>query len=118
MDLLEERIKYAKIYLEKYDEKTQMSNVKSQIFAPSVKQKEFLKILKNKLEALVTPTQVVVQTTVFDAMKEADIKPREAFTAFYQSLTGKPFGPKAGELIMNLGLKQTISQLTASSSSV
>ncbi len=105
-EILDERIKYAKIYLDKYEgDKTEMT-VKP--FSLTEKQKEFLKILKENLENQTDDPQL----TVFQSIKQSNIQAREAFSAFYNTLTGKSFGPKAGDLIKQLGIEKVISLIT------
>ena len=108
-DLLEERIKYAKIYLKNYDEKSVIPNPKSEKFIPNEKQKEFLKVLVNNLKH-----KENVQKIVFESIKQANIQPKEAFTIFYNSLIGKPFGPKAEDLIKELGVDKVITLINQS----
>ncbi len=101
-EMLEERIKYGKIYLEAYTEERIV--VQQKAFHPSEKQKKFLNTLGVNLEKQAgDPQQIVFQT-----IKQADIQPKEAFAAFYNSLTGKFFGPKAGDLIKQLGVKKVV----------
>lgn len=101
--ILEERIIYAKIYLNKYaDDKQAAVNTP---FSANEKQKSFMRILRKNLEKSVGEPQQIV----FDSIKESAIQPREAFSVFYQTLTGKAFGPKAGDLIKQLGVDKVIS---------
>ncbi len=102
--VLEKRTTFAKIYLEKYAQE-------SQKFIISKKQKEFLKILSDNLDKLKTENKDELQQTVFNSIKQTDIKPKEAFMAFYQTLLGKPYGQKAGDLIASLGVKAVIGKL-------
>jgi lysyl-tRNA synthetase class I len=44
-----------------------------------------------------------IQETISKTLKETNIRPKEAFQGFYLTLTGKPFGPKAVDLIVNIG---------------
>ena len=107
-EILEERIKYVKIYLAKYEADAIQVSVKS--FMPSEKQKEFLKTLKSNLEKKMgEPQQIVFQT-----IKQANIQPKDAFAAFYNTLTGKSFGPKAGDLIEQFGSEKIISLINKS----
>ena len=101
--MLEERIKYAKIYLDKYQINEDTVSTKQLI--ANEKQKEFLKILKENLEKQIgdDPKLIVIQS-----IKQINIQPKEAFTAFYNTLTGKSFGPKAGDLIKQLGVEKVI----------
>ncbi|MFA6532594.1 MAG: lysine--tRNA ligase [Patescibacteria group bacterium] len=106
--ILDERIKYAKIYLNKYEgDKTEPT---AKPFSLTEKQKEFLKVLKENLEKQTDDPQL----TVFQSIKQADIQAKEAFSAFYNTLTGKSFGPKAGDLIKQLGIEKVIGLITKS----
>jgi len=115
-NLVEERIKYARIYLEKYAGKKQNNN--SGAAAPklllSPKQKEFLKKLADNLYRLKTEDKQQIQQLIFDAIKETNVKPKEAFHAFYNALTGKPYGPKAGDLIKQLGVEKVVGLINKS----
>ncbi len=103
--LLEERIKYANIYLKNYSgEKTEVKQI---AFTPNEKQKEFLQVLIDNLKKENDPQQAV-----FDSIKQANIQPREAFAVFYNTLIGKPFGPKAGDVIKQLGVNKVIELIT------
>lgn len=106
--ILKERIKYAKIYLGKYSQE-KIDFAKTEKFVPSELQTKFtvqlinqLNILKNKED------KEQIQQAVFDSIKLSDIKSKEAFAAFYQILTNKPFGPKAADLILKLTVKKVI----------
>ena len=107
-EILEERIKYAKIYLENYaEEKNLTLDTKPPTVKTTQKQNEFLKILTKHLQN----QNEVPQKIVFDSIKEAKIQPREAFTVFYNTLIGKPFGPKTGDLIKQLGKDEVVKLL-------
>lgn len=116
--ILDERISYAKIYLEKYDNESQRLTARnatqnvtggkiiSQKFLLNDNQKKFLKLLLDKLITLNNPSKEELQTVIFSLLK--DFQPKEAFTGFYQVLTGKDFGPKAADLIINLSIKKVV----------
>jgi len=110
--ILEERSRYAKIYLENYSEEKSSDNscAAVQKWLSSKKQKEFLKTLAKNLQLLTTHHSPVAeyQQAVFTSIKQTDIKQSEAFAAFYQTLTNKSFGPKACDLIKELGVNKTI----------
>jgi lysyl-tRNA synthetase class 1 len=106
-NLVEERIKYAKIYINNYEEKIAYASK----FVPNDSQKKFLKTLLENLKQLKTGEKEDIQQTIFNSIKESEIKPKDAFIAFYQTLTGKPFGPKAVDLILELTVKQTITKM-------
>ena len=111
-EILEERIKYAKIYLERYDQEKVADYEKSiqQEFILNENQKKFLKLLAKNLGQLKNKDKELIQQTVYNSIKESKINPKEAFTAFYKTLINKPFGPKAADLILSIGLK-TVTQL-------
>ncbi|KKP68583.1 MAG: Lysine-tRNA ligase [Candidatus Roizmanbacteria bacterium GW2011_GWA2_35_19] len=105
--LLEERIKYAKLFIEKYSVEKTIPQAES-TFTLSPEQKNFLKILLTKLKI----KNVDPQVAIFESIKEAKIQPRLAFSAFYFSLTGKQYGPKAGDLINTLGITKVVELLS------
>lgn len=104
-EILDERIKYAKIYLENYAEEKII--VQQKQFIANDKQKQFLKLLAANLEK----QNGDPQKTVFETIKLTGIQPKEAFSAFYNTLSGKPYGPKAEDLINQLGIKEVIKLL-------
>ncbi len=112
--LLKERVVFAKIYLEQYSEKNQHTDIEVKAFTANDLQAKFLNRLRENLKVVSTSDKLAAQEAVFTAIKQAGIKPREAFTAFYQTLTGKPYGAKAGDLIDELGIDKTIKLLDES----
>jgi lysyl-tRNA synthetase class 1 len=106
--ILKERIKYGKIYLKKYDQENIDSAAKEK-FVPSELQNKFIAQLINQLDILKSKDdKEQIQQAVFDSIKLSNIQPKEAFGAFYQTLIGKPFGPKAADLILELTVKKAI----------
>lgn len=115
--ILEERIKYAKIYLEKYLELKTPYNSRAAVtkLLLNEKQKKFTLQLINQLECLKNKDDKnEVQQVVFECIKSSKIKPKEAFEVIYQILTGKSFGPKIGELVLNIGFDKSLSLLKGS----
>ena len=109
--ILEERIKYAKIYLEKYSQEIIGTTTKI-AFVPSNQQKIFLLQSFKRLKSLTnTGDKDQIQRVVFECIKTSNIKPKEAFEVIYQRLTKKPFGPKIGELMIGLGFDKALSLL-------
>ncbi|EKD26265.1 MAG: lysyl-tRNA synthetase (class I), partial [uncultured bacterium] len=116
-EILAERIKFAKIYLEKYSQEEADSRGGKK-FVPSELQKKFTVQLINQLDILQNKEdKEQIQQTVFESIKKTGINPKEAFLSIYQSLTGKSFGPKIGDLIVNLGFDQALSLLKMSDQS-
>ncbi len=110
-EVLKERIKYAHIYLEKYSQ-DKINSTTTKTFTPSDTQKQFLLQSFNRLKSLTKKgNKEQIQQIVFECIKTFGIKPKDAFEAIYQTLTGKPFGPKIGELIINLGFDKSLSLL-------
>lgn len=110
--ILDERIKFAKLYLENYaEEKTDSPSVQKTQFVPTDNQKLFLKMLKSKLESLSNPSREELQNSIFSILKENNLKPKEAFQGFYQVLAGKDYGPKAPDLILQQGIDAVINRL-------
>lgn len=110
-EMLEERIIFAKIYLEKYSQE-KIDSAKTEKFVPTKLQSKFIAQLINQLDILKNKEdKEQIQQAVFDSIKKIDINSKEAFTAIYQTLTGKAFGPKIGDLIINLGFKEALSLL-------
>ncbi len=105
--LIEERIKYAKIYIDNYEIKENVSVDKP--FIPNDSQKKFIVQLINQLDILKNQeNKELIQQVVFDSIKQTNVNSKEAFTAIYQSLRGKAYGPKIGDLIINLGVKEAL----------
>ncbi|MBI3443176.1 hypothetical protein HY008_00740 [Candidatus Woesebacteria bacterium] len=100
---LDERVKYAKIWLEKYaTPEYKMSLVTSQSQSSlnlSDKQKLFL----SKLVGLIEKEKDVdrLQTSLYNLAKELGLPSKEAFGGIYKVLLGKDHGPKAAWLIMS-----------------
>jgi len=114
--ILEERIKYAKIYLEKYSqEKTEL--IKTEKFIASDLQKEFSLQSIKRLKCLNSKdNKEQIQQAIFESIKSSGIKPKEAFEVIYQTLIGKSFGPKIGELVLNIGFDKSLELLRSGSS--
>lgn len=109
--LIEERIKYAKIYMKSYEEKTDQPQTQTGKFVLNDLQIKFLETLTKHLNKTKSTDRDKIQEIIFSSIKEAGIKPKEAFTAFYHVLTGKPYGPKAADLIIDMGLEKIIKNL-------
>lgn len=111
-EMLEEREIFAQVYLKNYADNTTASVV-NRPFVLSKGHIEFLKNLATRLSSQKPTSSQLVQLVIFDSLKSANLKPKEAFQTFYQVLTGKDFGPKAADLIMELGTEKTVEKLLA-----
>lgn len=110
-DVLEERIKYAKVWLENYAPKEDVFDFSEKIPAGAKKltdnQKKFLEIVLDYLEKESDPEKL--QTLLYNASK--DFGPKESFTAIYLSLIGKNSGPKAAWFLLSLPKEKVIRRL-------
>ena len=113
-ELLEERTVYAQAYLKNIqgEEPTyEMINEIPAGLALNDNQKLFLTELATQLEGRSTDDRETIQNVVFSSMKAHDLKAREVFSALYQILIGKPQGPKAADLILELGIEPVITRI-------
>lgn len=112
IDLINERVLYAKKFLKDYSDENYQSATSAVInFKSNDNQKKFLTILSDNLKKSKKQDRDTIQSIVFDSLKQSDVKSKEAFTSFYQVLTGKPFGPKAADLILEMGIDKVINKL-------
>lgn len=113
--ILEERTIYAKKLLSKENkEKSVQPKISQIIFKLNANQKLFLKKLAQRLKILKHPDREQIQTIVFDTLKEGDFNPKEVFQGFYQILIGQDYGPKAVDLILDMGLDKTLNKISQS----
>lgn len=102
-DELNERIKYAKLWLEKFAPE----EFKFQITKEEPKkelneaQKTYLSLLTKKLEAADWKADEL-QSLIFETTKEAGVEPKIAFSSIYIALLDKESGPQAGLLLSSL----------------
>ncbi|MDO8573684.1 MAG: lysine--tRNA ligase [Candidatus Daviesbacteria bacterium] len=103
INIINERIKYAKIWLEKYapDEfKIQLSEVlPEKVKELTEDQKQFLKKSIDLIEKNNDPEDL--QLALYNLTKELKIDAKKAFSAVYISLIGKEFGPKAAWFLLS-----------------
>lgn len=107
-NILEDRVKYAKIYLEKYYQENTSS--KSKVIL-SLKQKAFLDRLAENLKIIDKKDNQAIQKTMLETISQTSLDKKQAFQAFYFSLIGQPYGPKAIDLINQIGLDEVIKRI-------
>lgn len=100
--ILKERIKYANLNLKKIEQPIKKIKELSQ------SQKDFLKVLAKNLIKEKSDDPEKLQDVVFSTLKQNSYKVKEIFSGFYIALTGKEFGPKAGDLIKAIGKSKVI----------
>ncbi len=109
--ILDERIKYAKIWLEKFapdDMKLTLSE-KENTFKLFDDQKKFLEKVIDLIKEDSSADDL--QIKIFELTKEMKIAPKSGFQAIYQTLIGKDFGPKAGAFIRQYDKEEIIKKL-------
>jgi len=112
--ILAERIRYANIYLETYAEKPK-TDTKEDFAAFTGDQMQFLSMLAKELARLTAPSRDDIQNAVFAILKKQKGKPKDMFRAFYRTVTGTDFGPKAADLILEKGLDAVVDALQKAS---
>lgn len=101
---LEEWVKYAKNWVEKYASEDKkfvvQKNLPKQTGNLSKEQKKFLKNLSKELDKKWDAEDF--QTAIYNLGKEEGLDSKSTFQAIYISLLGKDYGPKAAWLILSL----------------
>lgn len=113
-DVLEERSIFAQIYLDNYSDVETLESDKnnaSSLADITHAQRSFLSKLAEELEKMKKPTHDAVSNVVYELIKKHGFKPREAFAAFYKALIGKTSGPKATNLISDIGHKTAVKKI-------
>ncbi len=105
--ILEERIKFASVWLKKYApleaKFTPSVDIPPEAKQLSDAQKLYLSGLMKLISKSDSPEDF--QTALYEEAKRSGIKITEAFQAIYTSVLGKPHGPKAAWLLYNLDHK-------------
>ncbi len=111
--LLDERIKYAKIWLEKYapDEfKQQLTeNLPDEAKKLSSEQKKYLASVIKLVESVTDPQKL--QKALYDLSKEQNIDTKSAFSAIYKAFIGQDHGPKAGWFLLSYPKVKVVKRL-------
>ena len=112
--VLEERIKYAKVWLENYapdDYKFEMTEEIPEMARDlNLDQKKYLreviKLFNNEVDA------DSLQLALYNLAKEKKIQTKDAFAAIYIAFIGKAHGPRAGVLLTNFGKEKVVDRIT------
>ncbi len=111
-EILKERETYAQKYLAEYMEPNKQETTKQPAkLSLTKKQKDFLTKLAVELGKQKKTDRETIQSKIFEVLKSGGFQAREVFPAFYQVLTGQDSGPKAADLILSLGVKETVEKL-------
>lgn len=104
---LEEWVKYAKNWVEKYAPESERFFVQKELpketKSLSKEQKEVLKKIANELDKKWNGEEF--QTKIYELGKEMGLNGKQTFAAIYLSLIGKDYGPKAAWLILSLDIE-------------
>lgn len=108
--VIDERAKYAKIYLENYaDEKDKFSFTK---YVPDLSlSSEELFILKGLIAIIIKNNDNgadILQNAIFEYSKETNYGAKQMFALIYKLLLNKSSGPKAGWLIKDIGTENVL----------
>ena len=119
-DILNQRVKYAKLWLKDYapEDFVFVYQEKRPELALNLSdgQKDFLSQAIEKLDNNLTGDEV--QTLLYEVAKAGKGSVPNAFAAVYVSLLGKVSGPRAGYLVVDIGIdkvKQRFAQITQAS---
>lgn len=112
IEILNERVKYAKIWLDKFapeDLKLSLSEDTKNNFQLSAEQKQYLKEVINLIEE--DSDAEDLQAKLYELTKFQGINAKLGFQAIYQTLIGKDFGPKAGAFIRQYEKQEVIGKI-------
>lgn len=108
-NILDERIKYAKIWLEKFaPEKMRfsISEERKSNFEFSDEQKKYLEKSIDLINSDLSAEDL--QTKLYELTKELKINAKSGFQAIYQVLIGKDFGPRAGAFLREYSKEEIV----------
>ena len=113
-ELIDERIKYAKVWLENYAPEDFKFNLTKEIPEAAKNltddQKEYLKSVATKYDSLGKDAEAM-QIGLYKISKDEGIKVGDAFSAIYTALIGKTHGPRAGLLLYNIGKDKVVERI-------
>ncbi len=112
--ILEEREIYAQVYLDNYaskEDKVELIDEIPEDLELSENQTKFLQLLAGNLKKNKSEDREEIQQTVFDTLKKNSFKSKEVFQAFYKILTGKEYGPKASDIILEFGIDAVVARI-------
>ena len=113
MEIIEERVKFAKVWLENYapeEYKYDLKDIKTidtQIL--SQQQKNYLKKISeifNEGDAAES-----LQISLYELSKQIGIPAKDAFAAIYQVFIGRTHGPRAGMLLAKFGREKVLERI-------
>lgn len=113
LDALEERIKYAKVWVENYapgEYQFKMTDgIPEEAKNLTSEQKKYLLGVKDVLNE--GDAAESLQISLFELSKQLGVPTKDAFAAIYLSFIGKTHGPRAGMLLMGFGREKVIKRI-------
>jgi len=113
MGIIEERVKYAKIWLENYapDEfRFEMTEkIPEEVKKLTETQKKYLKAIIKLFNE--DETAESLQISLYELSKQLNIPTKDAFSAIYLSFMGKTHGPRAGMLLSKFGKEKVVERI-------
>jgi len=110
--ILDERVKYAKIWLAKYAPEEAIYEMLSSLpdgLKLDDKEKEFLAKVANLIEKESDAENL--QQAIYSLTKDMKLDTKKAFASIYQVLIGKDHGPKAAWLLLSLPKERVVKRL-------
>ena len=94
--ILDERIRYAKVWLEKFAPEEFRFVIKEEVTKTALPSDFFARLIK-LIESSKSPEEL--EKKIYELIKESKIATKDAFTEIYKVLIGKTHGPKVAWLI-------------------
>jgi lysyl-tRNA synthetase class 1 len=115
MIVLEERIKYAKVWLENYAPEEYRFEMTKEVPAAaknlSENQKKYLERVHEIYDKDGDSDPVKLQNSIYLLSQEMGLPAKDAFSAIYLSILGKPNGPRAGVLLSGIGKDKVLERV-------
>lgn len=113
LSVIEERIKYAKVWLENYAPSEYRFDMTENVPDAAKRLSDEQKMYLKSIIPLLTDKKsgADIQISLYELSKSLKIPTKDAFSAIYTSLIGKTHGPRAGVLILNLGTDKVTKRL-------
>lgn len=115
--ILEERVEYAKVWIEKYAPGEFRLQMSEELLGKAKElnddQKKFLKGVIGLIEKNGNPEQL--QLALYNLTKDLGVDAKKSFSAIYMALIGKEFGPKAAWFLLQYPKEKVIKRLKEAS---
>ena len=113
MGIIEERVKYAKVWLENYapeEYRFELKDIKLiEIKSLSEEQKKYLKAIPGIYND--GDTAESLQISLYKLSKQLKIPTKDAFASIYTAFIGKNHGPRAGMLLSKFGKEKVVERI-------